>query len=109
MSSLARRAYRRAPSNTDLDHVLTFYEAGRGEGSFETGIQAALQFILASPNFVFRVERDPDDVAPGVPHRLSDLELASRLSFFLWSSLPDEELLDVATRGRLKDPPVREQ
>jgi mono/diheme cytochrome c family protein len=106
---LARRAYRRPPTPTDLDHVLTFYDAGRREGSFETGIQAALQFILASPNFVFRIERDPDQVAVGAPYRLGDVELASRLSFFLWSSIPDDELLDAAIGGRLKDPAVRER
>ena len=109
MTSLARRAYRRTPTPTDLDHVLTFYDQGRRDGSFDTGIQAALQFILASPNFVFRAERDPDGVAPGAAYRLSDSELASRLSFLLWSSIPDDELLDVAARGRLKDPAVREQ
>ena len=108
-ATLARRAYRRTPTPTDLDHVVTFYDQGRRDGSFDTGIQAALQFILASPNFVFRVERDPDGVAPGAAYRISDSELASRLSFFLWSSIPDDELLDVAARGRLKDPAVREQ
>jgi hypothetical protein len=109
LAALARRAYRRTPTTADLDHVLTFYGEGRNEGSFETGIQAALQFILASPNFAFRVERDPDRVAAGAAYRLGDFELASRLSFFLWSSIPDDELLDVAARGRLKDPAVREQ
>ena len=109
MTSLARRGYRKTPTRTDLDHISTFYEAGRREGSFETGIQGALQFILASPNFAFRVERDPDNVTPGAMYRLGDFELASRLSFFLWSSIPDDELLDVAARGRLKEPAVREQ
>jgi len=109
ISSLARQAYRRPPTETDLEHALGFYEAGRRDGSFERGIEAALQFILASPNFVFRVERDPENVAAGTVYRISDIELASRLSFFLWSSIPDGELLDLATRGRLADPAVREQ
>jgi mono/diheme cytochrome c family protein len=108
ISSLARQAYRRPPTEADLEHALGFYEAGRRDGSFESGIQAALQFILASPNFVFRVERDPESVAAGTVYRISDIELASRLSFFLWSSIPDAELLDLATRGRLADPAVRE-
>jgi hypothetical protein len=108
ISSLARQAYRRPPTEADLEHALSFYEAGRRDGSFESGIQAALQFILASPNFVFRVERDPANVAAGTVYRISDIELASRLSFFLWSSIPDAELLDLATRGRLADPAVRE-
>ncbi len=108
ISSLARQAYRRSPTEADLEHALGFYEAGRRDGSFESGIQAALQFILASPNFVFRVERDPENVAAGAVYRISDIELASRLSFFLWSSIPDAELLDLATRGRLADPAVRE-
>jgi hypothetical protein len=108
ISSLARQAYRRPPTEADLEHAFGFYEAGRRDGSFESGIQAALQFILASPNFVFRVERDPANVAAGTVYRISDIELASRLSFFLWSSIPDAELLDLATRGRLADPAVRE-
>jgi hypothetical protein len=108
ISSLARQAYRRPPTETDLEHALGFYEAGRRDGSFESGIQAALQFILASPNFVFRVERDPEHVAADAVYRVSDIELASRLSFFVWSSIPDAELLDLATRGRLADPAVRE-
>ena len=83
--------------------------AGRREGTFETGIQLALQRILASPKFVFRVEQDPADAAPGAVYRISDLELASRLSFFLWSSIPDDELLTLAAQGRLKNPQVLEQ
>ena len=109
ISTLARRAYRRPVTDEDLQPLLSFYETGRREGNFETGIQRALQRILASPKFVLRVERDPVNVAPGTVHRLSDLELASRLSFFLWSSIPDETLLDVASQGRLATPAVLEQ
>jgi hypothetical protein len=109
ISSLARHAYRRPPTDADMEHALRFYEAARREGSFETGIQAALQFILASPHFVFRVEPDPANLAAGTVYRIGDIELASRLSFFLWSSIPDDELLEAATRGRLKDPAVRER
>jgi hypothetical protein len=106
VSTLARRAYRRPVTELDLQRILPFYHAGRRHGTFETGIEKALQRILASPSFVFRVERDPDGVAPGAVYRLSDLELASRLSFFLWSSIPDDELLNVAAEGRLKIPAV---
>ena len=106
---MTRRAYRRPVTDADLKPLLGFFEEGRREGNFDTGIQAALQAILASPRFVFRVERDPVNVAPGGTYRLDDLELASRLSFFLWSSIPDEELLSVAGQGKLKTPAVLEQ
>jgi mono/diheme cytochrome c family protein len=106
VSALARRAYRQPVSAADVQPVMRFYRLGRGRGTFETGIQTALQRILASPRFVFRVERDPVRVPAGTAYRVSDVELASRLSFFLWSSIPDEELLQVASRGRLKDPEV---
>jgi hypothetical protein len=106
---LARRAFRRPVTDADVQPLLTFYETGRQEGTFETGIERALHVILASPKFVFRLERDPGTVAPGAVHRVSDVELASRLSFFLWSSLPDDELLEVASAGRLKTPAVLEQ
>ena len=89
--------------------MLDFYQAGRREGSFETGIQSALQRILASPMFVFRFEHDPKNVAPGAVYGIDDFEIASQLSFFLWSSIPDDELLALAERGRLKLPAVREQ
>ena len=89
---------------------MRFYRAGRDEGKdFDGGIQAAIERLLMDPNFLFRVVREPADVAPGGSYRLSDLELASRLSFFLWSSLPDDELLGVAERGVLRDPMVLEQ
>jgi hypothetical protein len=109
LTTLARRAYRQPVADADLQRLLGFYQEGRREGSFDTGIQTALQRILASPKFVFRAERDPDSVAPGAPYRLTDLELASRLSFFLWSSIPDDELLRVAEQGRLRTPAVLSQ
>ena len=106
LSSLARRGYRKPVTESDLRPVLSFYQAGRSEGSLERGIQMGLQRILASPQFMFRVERDPVNQAPGTVHRINDVELASRLSFFLWSSIPDEELLKVAGLGTLHDPAV---
>jgi hypothetical protein len=109
LSTLARRAYRRPVSQTDLETLLSFYQAGRNKGDFETGIENALRLILASPKFLFRPEPDPVNVAPGSLYRISDLELASRLSFFLWSSIPDDQLLNVAAQGRLKDPAVLEK
>jgi mono/diheme cytochrome c family protein len=109
LSTVARRAYRQAVSDADLQRLLTFYKTGRQQGSFETGIQLALQRILASPKFVFRAERDPADLAPGTVHRVPDVDLASRLSFFLWSSIPDDELLTLALQGRLGAPGVLER
>jgi hypothetical protein len=88
---------------------MEFYKTGRAAGSFESGVQLALQRILASPKFVLRVERDPASLAPGTAYRISDVELASRLSFFLWSSIPDDELLTLATAKRLHEPAVIEQ
>jgi len=88
---------------------MAFYDNGRKQGSFDQGIQAALERLLVSPQFLYRVERDPAGSAPGTTHRLSDLELASRLSFFIWSSIPDDELLNVASAGKLKDTAVLEQ
>ena len=109
LGRLARRAYRQPISKAELEPILGFYDAARKNGSFENGIQRGLERILASPRFAFRIEHDPDSVTPGTPYRISDVELASRLSFFLWSSIPDDTLLDVAARGRLKDPAVLEQ
>ncbi len=102
VSTLARRAYRRDVTDADLAGPLAFYEQGRKEGGFERGIELALRAILVSPKFVFRVERDPAGAAPGTAHRISDVELASRLSFFLWSSIPDDDLLNAASSGRLR-------
>ena len=109
LSRLARRAYRQPVSKAELEPILGFYDAARKKGTFENGIQRGLERILASPRFAFRVEHDPESVTAGTPYRISDVELASRLSFFLWSSIPDDTLLDVASRGRLKDPAVLEQ
>ena len=108
LATLARRAYRRPVTDRDLDVLLAFYDEGRNKGGFESGIELALRRLLSSPDFLFRVVRDPDDIAPGSNYRLTDLELASRLSFFLWSSIPDDELLEVAVKGRLHDPDVLE-
>jgi hypothetical protein len=109
LSTLARRAYRRPVDDVDLQDLMPFYEAGRKEGSFDLGIQKAIERLLVSSQFLFRIERVPAAAKPGVPYRVSDLELASRLSFFLWSSIPDEPLLAAAEAGRLKDPAVLEQ
>ncbi len=109
LGGLARRAYRRPVTDADTKPLLNAYQAGRAKGDFENGIKWGLEALLVSPKFLFRVEQDPAGAAPGVPYRLSDLTLASRLSFFLWSSIPDDELLDVAVRGRLKDATVLDQ
>jgi mono/diheme cytochrome c family protein len=106
LTTLARRAYRRPVDAADVQTLVDFYEAGRGEGSFDAGIQAALERLLISPDFLFRIERDPAQIAPATAYPLPDIELASRLSFFLWSSIPDDELLDVAERGELGRPGV---
>ena len=106
LSSLARRAYRRPATSDDVDRLMTFYEQGAASNGFDGGIELALRRLLVSPEFLFRIERDPPDAAPGGVYALSDLELASRLSFFLWSSVPDDELLAVATRGELRDTSV---
>lgn len=106
LASLARRAYRRPVSDDDLQPLLGFFDAGRKSGGFDAGIQKGIQRLLVSPEFLVRIERESAALAPNTNYRVSDLELASRLSFFLWSSLPDEELLDAAERGRLRDPSV---
>ena len=116
LSELTRRAYRRPVTDDDVAPLMAFYRDGPvggpakaghyDEQSFEAGIQRAIRRLLVSPEFLLRVERDPANAAPGTSYRISDLELASRLSFFLWSSIPDEELLRVAERGELGDPAV---
>jgi hypothetical protein len=125
LSTLARRAYRRPVTAAEVNTLLEFYRAGRADGDFDLGVQRGLRRILSAPAFLFRVERDPIDFAQGrpidtargrpfdaargKPFRISDIELASRLSFFLWSSIPDDELLDHAVRGTLADPAVLER
>jgi len=109
LSSLARRAYRRPVTSDDIDTLVTFYEAGRRTGGFDTGIQRGLESILVDPEFLFRIERDPVASPATAAFPITDLELASRLSFFLWSSIPDDELLDVAVRGQLRTPAVLDQ
>ena len=110
LSTLARRAYRGPVSDGELETLLGFYQRGRNTGTFESGIQLAIQRMLVSPRFVFRFEEEPDAVAPGAAYRISDLDLASRLSFFLWGSIPDDQLLDLAAAHKLSDPTIlREQ
>ena len=109
LSGLARRAYRRPVTGRDLAPLVAFYEEGRMAGGFEAGIERALRALLVSPDFLFRVVSDPAGVEPGTPYRLNGLELASRVSFFLWSSLPDDELLEAAAGGGLQDPAVMEE
>ena len=109
LSTLTRRAYRRSISEADLERPMAFYREGRSERDFDTGIGKALSAVLINPEFLFRVEVDPDKTTPGAAYRISDLELASRLSFFLWSSLPDDALLDSAIRGELRRPGVLER
>ncbi len=109
LSNFARRAYRRPVTDVDLQMPLKLYrDSQTGEG-FEAGIERGLRALLISPEFLFRVEQDPANIAPHTAYRLTDLELASRLSFFLWSSIPDDELLDVAIAGKLKEPAVLEK
>jgi len=111
LNTLASRAYRRPvpPTGAEMDTLLEFYKAGRERGSFDAGIQRAVARVLVDPQFLFRFEREPANIAPGAPFRLGDVELASRLSFFLWSSIPDEALIADARRGALKDPMVLEK
>jgi hypothetical protein len=110
LSNLARKAYRRPVTSSDVEPLLGFYTQARSEGeSFESGIEMALRALLVSRGFLFRVESAPSGVAAGTTYRVSDVDLASRLSFFLWSSIPDEPLLEVAERGRLSNPSVLEQ
>jgi mono/diheme cytochrome c family protein len=109
ITSLARRAYRRPIHPEELPALLIPYNTARDTGTFDDGIRLALQRILVSPDFLFRIEVDPAETARGAAYRVSDIELASRLSFFLWSSIPDEELLSVAERGQLRDAPVLDQ
>jgi hypothetical protein len=109
LSTLMRRAYRRPVTDADLQMPLKFYKDARKDGNFDAGIEMGLRAVLVSPEFLFRVEQDPTTGAPGSAYRISDLALASRLSFFLWSSIPDDELLDIVIQGKLRQPGVLEQ
>jgi cytochrome c551/c552 len=109
ISRLARKAFRRPATDADAEFLLDYYNEGRKEGSFESGIRMAVQAIVANPKFVFRFEHTPANARPGANFRLDDLDLASRLSYFLWSSSPDDQLLDLAARGQLRDPAVLER
>ncbi|MBA3312734.1 MAG: DUF1592 domain-containing protein [Planctomycetaceae bacterium] len=109
LSKLMRRAYRRPIVEEDLVTPLAFFRQGREENGFEGGIETALSAVLVNPQFLFRIERDPAGVPPGTAYRISDLELASRLSFFLWSSIPDDELLHLAERRELSRPEILER
>src|SRR5262249_29422591 len=104
ITSLARQAYRRPVTQEDLEGLLGFYERARKDTDFEGGIRTALQAMLASPKFVFRFEQRPANVAPGQSYRINDLELASRMSYFLWSTAPDDELINFAASGKLHNP-----
>ena len=109
VSNVATRAFRRPPSTAVVDSLMEFYRLGRREKDFELGIETALARVLASPQFIYRIEQQPSNIAEGQTYRISDLDLASRLSFFLWSSPPDETLLKVAQEGRLTEPAILEQ
>lgn len=113
LSALARGAYRRPVNEADIEVPLNFYQSGRdsagSQDPFEAGIESGVRFLLAGPEFLFRIENDPPHAEPGSVHRVSDFELASRLSFFLWSSIPDDALIEVAAHGKLSDPAVFDQ
>ena len=109
LTGLATRAYRRPPPADDVADLMGFYDAAASEAGFEAGVQMGLQAILVSPEFLFRLEREPADTRPGEGYPLSDIDLATRLSFFLWATVPDEELLELAGGGRLSDPVVLER
>jgi hypothetical protein len=109
VTNLARRAFRRnLIDDAEVEGLMAFYERGRKEGDFETGIQQVVARVLVAPRFVFRMEDEPAALKAGAPYRIDDSALASRMSFFIWSSMPDDELLDLAAKGRLKDPVVLE-
>jgi len=109
LTTLMRRAYRGQGTDRDFQNLMRFYAMGHSQGTFETGVEVALERMLASPLFVFRAERDPANAVTGAVYRVSDLDLAARMSFFLWSSIPDEELLRVASEGKLHTQPVLDQ
>ena len=109
ISKLAGQAFRRPPTAEDMEGLMVYYHQGEKAGGFEVGVRAAIQAILSKPQFIFRFEQEPANVRPGQNYRISDLELASRLAYFLWSTIPDEQLINLATLGKLKDPAVLEQ
>lgn len=109
LTTLARKAYRRPVNDQDLESMMSFFDEGRKLGTFEDGIEVGLRRLLASPEFLIRLEKEPANLADGKPYRISDLELASRLSFFLWSSIPDDQLINLATQKKLSNPVVLEQ
>lgn len=109
IAALAREGFRRPPTDAETEFLFSYYKEGQKDGGFENGVRMAVQAILANPKFLFRFERTPSLVAPGTNFRISSLELASRLSYFLWSSGPDERLMTLASQGRLTDPAVVEQ
>ena len=110
ISTLVKHAFRRPATQSDVTNLMEFYQAGRTDGGkFDDGIEAVLQRVLADPEFVYRLEPEPAGLAPGKAYAISDLALASRLSFFLWSSVPDDQLIDLAAQGKLKNPAVLEQ
>jgi mono/diheme cytochrome c family protein len=109
ITSLATKAFRRPASGTDVNELVEFYKQGRKEGNFDDGIEIALARLLSAPKFIYRIEAEPANLKAGETYRLSDLDLASRLSFFLWSTSPDDELVRVASQGKLKEPAVLEQ
>ncbi len=109
LTTVARHAYRRPVTDSEVAELMRFFDAGRKHGSFDAGVEEAIAFILASPKFLFRAEPDPPQLASGATYPVSDVELASRLSFFLWSTVPDDELIDVAASGKLHDPAVLER
>jgi mono/diheme cytochrome c family protein len=109
LTTLARRAYRRAPTNDDIQTLVSFYQTARAKGDFDAGIRAGIERVLVSPDFLFRIEADPAHSAAETAYELPDVELASRVSFFLWSSIPDDQLLDTAIRGKLHEPAMLER
>jgi len=109
ISNLATHAFRRPPSAADVDALMPFYQDGRKEGNFDQGVENALARLLTDPKFIYRIETEPSNLKPGETYRIGDIDLASRLSFFLWSTGPDDELIRVAGQGKLKDPVVLEQ
>src|SRR5262249_15239306 len=109
IAQLTRQAYRRPADESDLQELLGVYQGARSRGDFDSGIRMVVQALVANSQFVFRIETPPERIAPGTNYRLNDLELASRLSYFLWSSSPDEQLTALAAEGKLKDPKILEQ